>query len=74
MIAFTPGPHEQHFWNGVEQVPLTTSLQLSENTAKFESQEEVGHFLTQQNIQQEVAILENERKEEGPGLRPGPSQ
>jgi hypothetical protein len=58
-IGFTPGPHEQDFWNGIKQEALTTSLQLIENKASFESQDEVGPFLTQANGQQEVAIFES---------------
>jgi hypothetical protein len=58
-IGFTPGPHEQHFWNGVEQVALTTSLKFGSNSALFESQDEVGPYLTQSNNQQEVAVYEN---------------
>jgi hypothetical protein len=58
-IGFTPGPHEQDFWNGKEQIGLVTSLKIGANAATFESQDEVGPFLTQANGQQEVAIFEN---------------
>jgi hypothetical protein len=58
-IGFTPGPHRQHFWNGVEQVELKTVLGFGGNSATFESQDEVGPFLTQQNAQQEVSISES---------------
>jgi hypothetical protein len=58
-IGFTPGPHEQHFWNGEEQIPLTTKLKLAENNATFESQDEISSYLTQQGASQEVAIFEN---------------
>jgi hypothetical protein len=57
-VGFTPGPHEQHFWNGQEQVGLVTSLHLGTEAAKFENQAELGPFYTQKNEQQIIAISE----------------
>lgn len=57
-VGFTPGPHEQHFWNGLEQVGLRTALHLGVEPATFTSQEELGPFYTQKNEQQKVAISE----------------
>ncbi len=58
-IGFTPGPHEQHFWNGTTQVSLITSLMFDSKPATFTSQDETGPFLTQKNEQQEVSVFES---------------
>jgi hypothetical protein len=57
-LGFAPGPHEQHFWNGQEQVPLVTELHLGVEKATFTNQAELGPFYTQNNEQQKIAISE----------------
>jgi hypothetical protein len=57
-IGFTPGPHEQHFWNGEEQIGLVTSFHLGVEPFSLTNQDELGPFYTQKNEQQKIAISE----------------